>query len=107
MFWRLQNGGLRDQGLVFGAVQTNGNASCYVNWQAPPLGKGAWHFNGETWVEDQNFLRGLELNGVEIKTVRSRERSPDFPQPWVNFGVRFRDVGTKHLALAWAPLKKL
>src|SRR6266542_1315591 len=63
----------------FGVLHPDGWATALQAAQASP---GAWHFQGQRWVDDPSLLRGLELDGQPILVAREgRDR-----------GVRLRDL---------------
>ncbi len=67
-----------DAGVRFGVVRADSHATILV---ISPV-KGAWHFDGEGWIEDKSLLAGLEIGGKPVLTSESgRDR-----------GVRLRDV---------------
>ena len=68
-----------DAGVKFTILRTDGLVSALsLNRRAP----GAWHFDGDKWVEDRALLSGLELDGNPIYA------SDNFR----DLGVRFRDL---------------
>ncbi|MBI3850151.1 MAG: VCBS repeat-containing protein [Verrucomicrobia bacterium] len=90
-----------DAGVKFGVVRADSHATILVNSAV----KGAWHFDGEKWIEDKSLLTGLEIGGKPINTSENgRDR-----------GVRFRDVDndgrcelivgneSQNAVFAWSP----
>jgi len=69
----------KDSGARFGVLRADGKANFIY---CSELGRGAWQFDGNEWVEDKTFFRGLELDG---QPVRTREAGRDR-------GVRLRDA---------------
>jgi putative membrane-bound dehydrogenase-like protein len=93
--------GRSDAGVRFGVLEADGFATMLVNGSQ----RGAWHFDGQRWVEHKSLLLGLDLDGKPILTIENgRDR-----------GVRFRDVDqdgrcelivgndTQSAVLAWSP----
>jgi hypothetical protein len=70
---------LRDAGVCFGITQTNGFASMLVRDRTRA---GGWQFDGTSWLEDKDFLKGLEANESPVFT-RSSETGGS---------VRLRDI---------------
>jgi putative membrane-bound dehydrogenase-like protein len=76
---RPDSGASQDAHVRFGVLRDDGNASLIVrNARA----SGAWHFDGNAWVDDQALLAGLTLDGAAIMTGRDG----------VDAGVRLRDA---------------
>jgi putative membrane-bound dehydrogenase-like protein len=69
----------RDNGVKFGVVRSNGNATMLV---ANERMRGAWHFENGQWVQDKSLLTGLELDNQPVLTSRNQ----------IDRGVRLRDV---------------
>lgn len=68
----------------FGVVRADGHATALKLVPAGSLlgRSGAWHFNGTSWVGDENLVRGLNFDGEPVLTAdNQRDR-----------GVRFRDL---------------
>jgi putative membrane-bound dehydrogenase-like protein len=74
-----QDGKVVDTGARFGVVRPDGHASLLIRNEKIA---GAWHFDGEKWVEAKDLLTGLEFDGQPVFTSqKGRDR-----------GVRFRDL---------------
>src|SRR5262249_18494435 len=70
-------------GVRFGVVDADGGAMALKAAQTgDSRSSGAWHFNGQSWLEEKSLLNGLSLNGAPILTIADgRDR-----------GVRLRDI---------------
>ncbi len=73
------SGRRHDAGVRFGVLRPDGNATLLVHNEKIA---GVWHFDGSKWVEDEQMLVGLELNGQSVMTDRGGRDQ----------GVRLRDV---------------
>ncbi|MCI0537345.1 MAG: c-type cytochrome [Verrucomicrobiales bacterium] len=65
--------------MRFGVVQTNGFATVLLRNEQV---SGAWHFDGEEWVEAKPLLAGLDINAEPVFTSRQGR----------DLGVRLRDL---------------
>ncbi|MAG93455.1 MAG: dehydrogenase [Planctomycetaceae bacterium] len=73
------SGRRQDAGVHFGVLRPDGNATLLVRNERVA---GVWHFDGSRWIEDEEMLVGLELDGQPVMTdVGGRDQ-----------GVRLRDV---------------
>ncbi len=70
---------LMNDGGRFGVVRRDGHASLLASNESAA---GMWHYEDGKWVEDKNYLAGLEADGRKIIiNMKGRDR-----------GVRFRDL---------------
>ena len=73
-----RDGATQDAGIVFGIIKEDGFPSVLVNGAT----KGAWHFDGERWIEAKSLWTGLDLDGRAVFTSRNHAEG----------GVRLRDI---------------
>ncbi len=73
------DGNHHESGLRFGVTELGKFTTVLVRNESF---SGAWHFDGQQWVEDRSLLNGLEIDGQPLYTsLKNRDR-----------GVRLRDV---------------
>src|SRR5207247_2845423 len=63
-----ENGERSEAGARFGIFHSDGRASFIIRNETLA---GAWHFDGQKWVEEPDLLNGLELDGKPIFTSRA------------------------------------
>ena len=72
-------GNSKETGAKFGILQPNGYASVFISNKSI---KGIWHFNGNTWTQNNTNIRGLKLNKQMIQTSVNGQDN----------GIRLRDT---------------
>lgn len=68
-----------ETGARFGVVHSDGRATLLIRSESTT---GAWSFEDDRWVEQPQLLKGLELDGQPLFTLRNGQDQ----------GVRFRDI---------------
>jgi putative membrane-bound dehydrogenase-like protein len=64
---RVDDDGTRhDQGVRFGVVRADGNATAIVHNATQ---QGGWHFDGSQWVADPRLIETLSVDGRPIRTA--------------------------------------
>ncbi len=74
-----QNANHIDAGVRFGVMAERGTTTVMVRNENMA---GVWHFNGDRWVEDEQGLAGLAIDGQPVLTARDG----------IDRGVRLRDL---------------
>jgi hypothetical protein len=69
----------KDAGVRFGVLQSGEMASFLINNGTT---SGVWHFDGSSWVQDNDYLNGLTVYAQPVLTASNG----------IDRGVRFRDL---------------
>ncbi|MDB6121703.1 MAG: putative rane-bound dehydrogenase [Pedosphaera sp.] len=74
-----EKGNRHDAGVKFGILKPDGFPTAFYRNETS---SGAWHFDGKQWATEENFFKGLEIDGHAVLTM---EKGHDR-------GVRLRDA---------------